>query len=125
VVDPVKPTATADAQTPTSETTPGVGVLLPTPAPTKNNCYFWDEITLDMAGQIICAYGELRRWFRVDEIPFVAIFSEEPGTFAIIDREMTYPDYAQGSCITTTGEVEVMRGTRPFIEAQGDLEICD
>ncbi len=120
-----KPTATRAVETPTSLATTGAGVLLPTARPTDRNCYSWDEITIDMAGQRICAYGEFRRWFRVDEIPYVAIFSEEPGTFAIIDREMTYPEYTQGTCITTTGEVEVMRGTRPFIEAQGDLETCD
>jgi hypothetical protein len=125
VSDPVKPTATSENQTPTSESTPGVGVLLPTAAPTERNCFYWDEITQDMAGQSICAYGEIKRWFRVDEIPYVAIFSEEPGTFAIIDREVTYPDYAPGTCITTRGEVEVMRGTRPYIEVQGDLENCD
>ncbi|MGD8731371.1 MAG: zinc ribbon domain-containing protein [Anaerolineales bacterium] len=124
-VDPATPTASAENQTPTSATTPGVGVLLPTPAPTQSDCYYWDQITLDMAGEYVCAYGELRRWFRVDEIPYVAIFSEEPGTFAIIDRDNTYPDYPQGTCITTTGEVEVMRGTRPFIETEGDLETCD
>ncbi|MGD2059030.1 MAG: zinc ribbon domain-containing protein [Anaerolineales bacterium] len=122
---PARSTETEIVETPTSETTPGVGVLLPTPKATENNCFAWDEITLEMAGQSVCAYGEIRRWFRVDEIPYVAIFSEDPGTFAIIDRGQTYPDYTPGTCITTTGEVEVMRGTRPFIEAQGDLETCE
>jgi hypothetical protein len=122
---PDEPTETAAAQTPTTSSTPGVGVLLPTPKATDNGCFAWDEITLDMAGKSLCAYGEIRRWFRVDEIPYVAIFSEDPGTFAIIDRSVTYPDYTPGTCITTTGEVEVMRGTRPFIEAQGDLETCE
>jgi hypothetical protein len=121
-----EPTTTPETEeTPTSDITPGIGVLLPTPKPTGRNCHLWDEITLDMAGQSICAYGELKRWFRVDEIPYVAIFSEEPGTFAIIDRENTYPEFSQGTCITATGEVEIMRGTRPFIEVQGDLKVCD
>jgi hypothetical protein len=120
-----QPTTTLAEETPTSQATTGAGVLLPTPRPTDRNCYAWDEITLEMAGQRICAYGELKRWFRVDEIPYVAIFSEDVGTFAIIDREQTYSNYPQGTCITTTGEVEVMRGTRPFIEAQGDLETCE
>lgn len=122
----IKPTATNVIETPTSQATTSVGVLLPTPRPTQRDCYLWDEITLDMVGQRLCAYGELKRWFRVsDDIPYMAIFSEELGTFAIIDRQITYPDYLQGTCITTTGEVELMRGTRPFIEAQGDLETCD
>jgi hypothetical protein len=120
-----EPTETSVSATATSEVTPGAGVLLPTPRPTESNCTLWEEITLDTAGQSICAYGELKRWFRVDEIPYIAIFSEEPGTFAIIDRETTYPDYEPGTCITATGEVEVMRGTRPFIEVQGDLETCE
>ncbi|MDF1499445.1 MAG: hypothetical protein P1P76_03125 [Anaerolineales bacterium] len=119
------PTETVVVPTATTEITPGAGVLLPTPRPTSRNCYSWDEITLEMAGQTICSYGEIKRWFRVDEIPYVAIFSEEQGTFAIIDREVTYPDYTPGTCITTTGEVEIMRGTRPFIEAEGDLETCE
>lgn len=122
--DQATPTTEPEASA-TVNSTSGVGVLLPTPRPTQRNCYQWDEITLEMAGQSVCAFGEIRRWFRVDEIPYVAIFSEEPGTFAIIDRGLTYPDYTPGTCITTTGEIEVMRGTRPFIEADGDLQTCE
>lgn len=125
VIGDTLPTQTPITATETAEATPGGGVLLPTPRPTERQCYAWDEITLDMAGQSLCAFGEIKRWFRVDEIPYVAIFSEEPGTFAILDRENTYPDYIQGTCITTTGEVEIMRGTRPFIETEGNLETCE
>ena len=123
-VDEATPTSQPEG-TATVSSTSGVGVLLPTPRATDRNCYQWDEISLEMAGQSVCAFGEIKRWFRVDEIPYVAIFSEEPGTFAIIDRGLTYPDYTPGTCITTTGKVEVMRGTRPFIEVDGDLETCE
>lgn len=119
------PTTTSAAQTSTVALTPEGAVMLPTPLPTGRNCYSWDEITFDMAGSSVCAFGDIKRWFQVNEIPYVAIFSEDPGTFAIIDRENTYPQFTPGTCITIRGPVEIMRGSRPFIEADGDLTTCE
>jgi len=97
---------------------------LPTPTHTEEPCHSWEEITLEDKGQTICAYGTLKRWFVVQGFPYVAIFSEEPGTFAIVDRTQSYPQFPQGTCIQATGEVEIMRGTRPFIDAKGALKSC-
>ena len=120
----VENTETAATLTPTN---PGgtPGVLLPTlPGSAKLECISWDQITLDMAGQSVCAYGEIKRWFEVTDIPYVAIFSEQPGTFAFIDREQTYPNFRPGTCITAEGPIEIMRATRPFIDVKGNLQEC-
>ena len=86
-------------------------------------CVLWDAITLDDEGAVVCVYGVLKRWFAGDELPFVAIFSEEGGTFAIIDQKTTHP-VGPGDCIQVRGTVEIMQATRPNIDAQGVLETC-
>jgi len=101
------------------------GVLLPTlPGTAPVECVRWNTITLDMTGQTVCAYGEIKRWFEVSDIPYVAIFSEQPGTFAFIDRQRTFPEFRPGTCITAEGVIESMRATRPFIDVQGNLQEC-
>ncbi|MFN2274546.1 MAG: hypothetical protein ACK2TX_06840 [Anaerolineales bacterium] len=101
------------------------GVLLPTLPGTRNpDCISWDQITIGMAGETVCAYGKIKRWFEVSDIPYVAIFSEQPGTFAFIDREQTYPDFRPGTCLTAEGIIEIMRATRPFIDVKGNLQEC-
>lgn len=53
----------------------------------------------------------------------MAIFSEEAGTFAIIDRTTPHP-VGPGDCILARGTVEIMQATRPNIDVQGTLEAC-
>lgn len=89
----------------------------------SGECLLWDQITLEDEGRELCAYGEIRRWFSVAEVPFVAIFSEEAGTFAIVDRTTT-PDVGPGDCIVARGTVEVMSRTRPDIDLNGTVELC-
>ncbi|MFQ5921650.1 MAG: zinc ribbon domain-containing protein [Anaerolineales bacterium] len=86
-------------------------------------CVLWDAITLDDEGAEICAYGVIKRWWAGEDIPFIAIFSEEASTFAIIDRTTRHP-VGPGSCILARGTVEIMGGVRPNIDAQGVLEPC-
>ena len=107
---------TSPPVTPSAAGTPGQPVIA--------NCLTWDQVTLADAGKTLCVYGELKRWFEADEIPFVALFSEERGTFAIVDRTRIHYEARPSSCITATGEVEVMAGTRPFIDANGELLTC-
>jgi hypothetical protein len=100
--------------------------ILPTEIGTSNTetgCLPWDAITLDDAGSEVCGYGVIKRWWAGEEIPFIAIFSEDVGTFAIIDRTTRHP-VGPGSCIMASGIVEIMGGTRPNIDAQGSLEAC-
>jgi len=92
-----------------------------TPGPT--GCVSWEQVTLADEGKELCVFGVIRRWFAVDEVPFVAIFSEEAGTFALIDRTGVHP-MGPGDCVQGTGVVEVMRGTRPNIDVRGELEPC-
>lgn len=124
-----RPSATTEPQVvetatpiPTYNGTPGV--LLPV-TPSGPECISWDEITLDMVGETACVFGDLKRWFAVTDIPYVAIFSEDLGTFAFIDREQTYPQFRPGTCITAQGVIENMRSTRPFIDVLQNLQECD
>ncbi|MFA9405055.1 MAG: hypothetical protein ACERKX_04485 [Anaerolineales bacterium] len=115
---------TNDENAASTETT-SAGVLLATETP-ELECFIWDQITLAQSGQTLCATGELKRWFRVNaSMPYLAIFSEDTGTFAIADRTQTYSEFGPGDCVRIEGVVEVMRGVRPFIDAQGALEACD
>lgn len=95
-----------------------------TPASSSNpECVWWDAISLDDEGSEACVFGVIKRWWAGEDIPFIAIFSEEAGTFAIIDRTTRHP-VGPGICIMARGTVEVMGGTRPNIDAQGELETC-
>lgn len=101
--------------------TSGADVATLTAGP--EGCVLWDQVTLANEGEQLCVYGEIRRWFAVEEVPFVAIFSEEVGTFAIVDRTGVHP-VGPGDCVMGRGVVEVMRGTRPNIDVQGELLSC-
>jgi hypothetical protein len=92
-----------------------------TPIP---ECLPWDQVGVEDEGSELCVYGVIKRWFAAEEIPFVAIFSEEPATFAIIDRTTAHPVRA-GDCIRVRGVVAIMSGTRPNIDAAGTLELCE
>jgi hypothetical protein len=112
---PIPIAATATRQ-PTLTSTPTTG------------CVTWDQVTLEDEGKVLCVYGEVKRWFKqkseLGDIPFVAIFSEDPGTFAFIDYNRTYSSVRPGVCIMAEGEIEEMRGTRPFIDLDGEVEFC-
>lgn len=99
--------------------------VLPTQVETSAlpDCVLWDSVSLEDEGAELCVYGVVKRWFAGEEIPFVAIFSEDAGTFAIIDRTTTHPVGA-GDCILARGTVEIMRATRPDIDVSGNLETC-
>jgi hypothetical protein len=88
------------------------------------NCVEWDQVSLQDARKTMCVYGVVKRWFAAGDLPFVVIFSEEPGTFALVDREQEHSDVRPGECIRGEGEIEVMSGTRPFIDIQGTILPC-
>jgi len=95
-----------------------------TPEPVDLGCFRWDEISLDSEGETLCVYGVIKRWFQAGEIPYVVIFSEEMGTFEIVDYTRTYPEFKSGTCVMVEGEIEIMRNVRPFIDANGTLGVC-
>lgn len=122
---PARTTPTQTASTPAPSGTMAAAVTLPPPTPNQPACLDWADVTVDNAGEDLCVQGSMKRWFRVSEdMPYMAIFSEEIGTFAIADRTTTYPQFQAGDCIRVKGTVEVMRSVRPFIDAQGTLERC-
>ncbi|HEX9674975.1 MAG TPA: zinc ribbon domain-containing protein [Anaerolineales bacterium] len=106
---------------PVAGSTPIAADLTTTPG--GQGCLSWEEVTLADEGKQLCVFGVIRRWFAVDEVPFVAIFSEDVGTFALVDRTGVHP-VGPGDCVQGTGVVEVMRGTRPNIDVQGNLQPC-
>jgi hypothetical protein len=122
------PTATATSTPPpTSATT----ALSTTPSSTSQavvatpaDCLQWNKVSLQDARKTMCVYGVVKRWFAAGDLPFVAIFSEDPGTFALVDREHAHGDVRPGECIRGEGEIEVMSGTRPFIDIAGTVLPC-
>lgn len=117
-----QPTATRSvAPTLPPETQAAIG---PTAGPDGTvECLHWDQVGLEHGGSELCVYGVIRRWFAVSEVPFVAIFSEESGTFVMVDRTTTHP-VGPGDCIVARGPVEIMSRTRPDIDLNGTLELC-
>ncbi len=91
---------------------------------TASNCVSWENVSLQDARKTMCVYGVVKRWFAAGDLPFVAIFSEGAGTFALVDREHAHADVRPGECIRGEGEIEVMSGTRPFIDIQGTVLPC-
>jgi hypothetical protein len=109
------------------EETPFVAPTLPPLGGTDESdaCVSWEDVTSEMQGESLCVEGVVRRWFSIPDMPFVAIFTEDFGTFAVVDRLGTHPEVRPGSCLRATGTVEVMRGPRPFIDIQGEVEFCE
>ena len=97
----------------------------PSPVPTEaSGCVSWEQVSLEDEGEVMCVYGVIRRWFASGDIPFVAIFSEDLGTFAFVDYTQTFSEAKPGTCIVAEGPIEVMRGSRPYIDLDGVLELC-
>ncbi len=129
------PAAPGPSNTPTPTQTPRPTALPTTPSstqpasalvasPTPRDCVQWDQVGLQDARKTMCVYGVVKRWFAAGDLPFMAIFSEEPGTFALVDRVQAHSDVRPGECIRGEGEIEVMSGTRPFIDITGTVLPC-
>ncbi|MBN2555130.1 MAG: zinc-ribbon domain-containing protein [Anaerolineales bacterium] len=88
------------------------------------DCVRWDQVSLSDEGRRMCVYGVLRRWFEIEDYPFVALFSESGGTFYIVDSARSHREVQPGTCIMAEGTIEIMRGVRPFIDAGGTLQAC-
>lgn len=100
----------------------GTGTAPATTSP--SGCVRWDEITLDQEGEEMCVYGTVKRWFSSGDLLFVAIFTEEPGTFALVDRTRDYRSIRPGDCISGEGPIGIMSATRPFIDLNGEVGEC-
>jgi hypothetical protein len=98
--------------------TPGPADTVEAEAP---SCYKWNEITLDMAGEVVCVYGVAfshQGQSRID-------FSPEKNTFFLIDGNYYYPNLSEGSCIVAEQKVEIFDGKIPFMTINGDLFECE
>lgn len=117
----------ATESTISQDETPFVAPTLPPAGGTEESdaCISWDEVTDEMRGDVVCVEGVVKRWFSIPDMPFVAIFTEEVGTFAIVDRIGPHPEIRPGTCLQATGPIEVMRGPRPFIDIAGEIVLCD
>jgi hypothetical protein len=118
---PVPTAAIPAAVSPTAIQLPTASVAIAAPQP---ECISWEEITLEDAGRSLCVYGELKRWFKTDELPFVALFSEDPGTFILVNRQEAPDGMQSGDCVLFEGEIKVMGGTRPYMEFEGQPSAC-
>lgn len=105
--DPPKPTNTVE---PT--------VQPPTQEP---SCHKWDQITLDMAGEVVCVYGVATSHQGQSRIDF----SPEKNSFFLIDSTYYYPNLSEGVCVVAEEEVEVFDGKIPFMTINGDLYKCE
>lgn len=122
---PTKTPTSAPSPVPTrSLSTPTAPAATETSIAASGGCVRWDQVSLADARKNMCVYGVVRRWFAAGDLPFVAIFSESPGTFALVDREQAHPDVHPGECIRGEGEIEVMSGTRPYIDIRGTILPC-
>lgn len=87
------------------------------------DCVRWDQVMESDLGKTMCVYGEMKRWWREsNDLPFVAIFSEEMGSFAFYDYEREH-NIRNGTCIIATGEIEKRFG-RLFIDVTDTLDYC-
>jgi WD40 repeat protein/tRNA A-37 threonylcarbamoyl transferase component Bud32 len=90
----------------------------------KPYCVLWNQVILEDADREMCVYGNIKRWFAIEGIPFVAIFSEDAGTFAFMDYKRDHPEVKPGTCIKAMGIVKTLRGVRPIIEITDNLQFC-
>jgi hypothetical protein len=105
-----------DPPKPTNTTAP-----TPTPPPPEPSCYKWDQITLDMAGEVVCVYGEAfshQGQSRID-------FSPEKNSFFLIDTQYYYPNLSEGVCVVAEEKVEIFDNKIPFMTINGDLYKCE
>lgn len=115
----VVPTAT-DTPRPTNTPRP-TRTPAATHTPEPPSCYKWDEITLDMAGQVTCVFGiaySHQGQSRID-------FSPEKNSFFLIDAVYYYPNLAKGSCVAAEEKVEIFDSKIPFMTINGELYICE
>ena len=106
--DPPPPTATAEPPT------------LPPPTEVPS-CYKWDQVTLEMAGEVVCVYGvafSQEGQSRID-------FSPEKNSFFLIDGTYYYPNLSEGACVVAEEEVEIFDNKIPFMTINGDLYKCE
>ena len=115
-------TSVAVTVTPRVEVTDTPHIVAP-PIATPS-CVLWDQVSVDDADTVMCVYGEVKRWYSDAGIDFIALFSEEMGTFVFIDHTRTYPEVKPGTCVMAEGYIELMRGVRPYIDLAGTLEFC-
>ena len=105
--DPPKPTNTVEPTVP--------------PPTQEPSCYKWDQITIDMAGEVVCVYGVATSHQGQSRIDF----SPEKNSFFLIDSTYYYPNLSEGVCVVAEEEVEVFDGKIPFMTINGDLYKCE
>ncbi len=91
------------------------------PPPPEPSCYKWDQITLDMAGEVVCVYGVATSHQGQSRIDF----SPEKNSFFLIDATYYYPNLAEGVCVVAEEKVEVFDSKIPFMTINGDLYKCE
>ncbi len=115
---------------PTSLPTALQPLIKDTSAPTASpsalvaDCLTWDQVSAEDVGKELCVEGTVKRWFATADFPMVVIFSEEPATFIFVDADEAPSIVKPGTCISSSGEVKIMGGQRPYIQLAGPPDIC-
>lgn len=121
-IAPMKTEPPAVVQPPTQVPTNTKAPEPTQPPPTKQpSCYKWDQITLDMAGQTVCAYGVAyshEGQHRID-------FSPEKNSFFLVDPVYYYPNLKEGTCMVAKEKVEIFDGKIPFMTIKNGLYYCE
>ena len=121
VASPTRPQASNTSPPTDPPPTETAEPTVPPPTEETFSCYKWDEITLDMAGEVVCVYGVAfshQGQSRID-------FSPEKNSFFLIDTVYFYPNLSEGACVVAEEEVEIFDNKIPFMTINGDLYKCE
>jgi hypothetical protein len=93
----------------------------PAPVEEEPSCYKWNQVTLDMAGEVVCVYGVAYSHSGQKRIDF----SPEKNSFFLIDPTYYYPDLKEGVCMVANERVEIFDGKIPFMTIKNGLYYCE
>jgi hypothetical protein len=116
-------TATVAAASPDQTSTPTAAA--PATVAAAPTCLDWSKVSSEDVGKNLCVQGVVKRWFASGDLAAVVIFSEDPGTFIMVQSTAPDPRIKPGSCLQARGQVEIMGGVRPFIRlTEETLSAC-
>ena len=118
---PTEEVQPVESEAPTTETEEPASSPEPTEASAESDCYRWDVITMDLAGEEVCVYGTAYSHEGQSRLDF----SPEKNSFFLIDPVYFYPDLKEGSCVVAIQKVEVFDHKIPFMTLKDGLYKCE
>lgn len=83
---------------------------------TSQGCIKWDQVSAQMAGKTVCAYGVIYEVYRTNDSFTRVKFSSQPNTFFMHSTNFYYTDpdtgkeMGAGDCIQNTATIELYSG---------------